>query len=323
MRVASFITTFNRPGRLLEAITATFEQSRPPHHLLVVDNGDPEKSAALLSRFRDLPIAHHAFGDNLGPAGAAAYALERLSREGYDWIAWGDDDTPPRTKDTFRRLIAIAEAAEADVGGVGAVGAHFDWQRGVLVRLPDEALHGVVEVDSIGSGLQLITRRELVETVGLPDARLFFGFYDPEYCLRIRRAGYRLLVDGDLMHEYRRLAGRLQLEARRSVLPRHGRSSLWRRYYVTRNYIFMMRETFGRPGLARREAAQALFRCMTSWGRGPWYGLRFTRHQLLAIFDGYRGRLGRTVLPQVKRYASEGGGAVTGGTARSGGRAEW
>jgi glycosyltransferase involved in cell wall biosynthesis len=304
MRFASFVTTFNRPERLRRTLEITLAQTPPPDRLLVIDNGDPGVAERVVADFPDPRVAYHAMGENTGPAGAAAYGLERLAAEGFDWIGWGDDDTPPKTADAFERLLRLAAGGPADLGGVGAVGARFDWRRGELVRLADAELAGVIEVDAIGGGLQLILRREAVRTVGLPDRRLFFGFEDPEYCLRLRRAGYRLWVDGELMRSYRELAGRMDLELRRSVRPANPPDRLWRRYYVTRNYIHMMRRTFGRPDLARREAAKALGRTVTAWGRGPRYGWEFGKLQLRGVVDGYRGRLGRTVTPQAKVYTA-------------------
>ncbi len=296
--LAAFVITYRRPAILARTLRTLLTQSRPPDHLLVVDNdpGESARSAALALGHQG--IAYHPLGDNLGPAGAAAFGLGHLVREGHDWIYWGDDDDPPKTPDTLARLMATLGQAEGeDLGGVAAVGARWDWRRGELRRLPDAALRGVVEVDAIGGGQQLILRRPAVQQVGLPDPRLFFGLEEFEYCLRIRQAGFRLLVDGELMLENRRLAGRLNLEVRRSPWRRHPTRDLWRRYYTTRNYIFMMREIFHRPDLARREAAKALVRCAASWLHGPGYGRQLSRCQLKAVADGYAARMGRTITP--------------------------
>ena len=302
MRFGAFIITFNRPQRLHEVLTATFAQTHPPEFILVVDNGDASQSGPILAQFPQEKVYHHVVGDNIGPAGAAALALQRLVSDGYDWIAWGDEDTPPQTPDTFERLLQLGCQSDANVGGVGAVGSYFDWKTGELQRLPNEALHGIVDVDGIGSGLQLITKREIVERVGLPNARLFFGFYDPEYCLRIRRAGYRLVVDGDLMRIYREKAGRINLQVKRAFIPDNSYNNLWRRYYVTRNYIYMMRNTFQRPDLARRETLKAVARSAMAWQRGANFGAAFSKLQLRGVVDGYQANLGRTVLPQAKIY---------------------
>jgi len=299
LRFAGFVTTFNRPGQLSETLGSIWGQSRPPERLLVMDNGDADRTRTVLERFVSKPLEHRPLGANLGPAGAAAHALAELERSGFDWIAWGDDDTPPRNDDVFERLLDLAIGDEG-IGGVGAVGARFDWRRGETRRLGDEELTGPVDVDVIGGGHQLILSARVIRTVGLPDARLFFGFEDPEYCLRIRRAGFRLVVDGGLMHSYREAAGRLAIKTTRRWLPSAKRSTLWRRYYVTRNYIHAMRKTFQRPDLARREATKALGRSLLAWSRGPRYGWSFARHQLLGVAHGYTEKLGRTIAPEPK-----------------------
>jgi glycosyltransferase involved in cell wall biosynthesis len=301
VRLACFVITFDRPGRLREILAAYAAQTRPPDHVLVVDNGDPGPSREVIAGCRGLAVVHQPLGDNRGPAGAAAHALARLAAEGWEWMLWADDDDPPRLPDTLDRLGRLAEGEDGPtLGGVGAVGARFDWRRGRIVRLADAALTGRPEVDVVGGGHSLILHRRAVETAGLPDERLFFGLEEVEYCLRIRRTGLHLLVDGPLMREHRRLAGRLGHRVRRSPLPDEDVGSLWRRYYTTRNYVFMMRRTFDRPDLARREAARALLRAAAGFLRGPRLGLALARLQLAAVADAYRGRMGRTVTPQPK-----------------------
>lgn len=307
MQLGAFIITFNRPHILKQTIDCLLQQSRPPDFILVVDNGQAQETVKVLRQFPAARIGHHPLGDNLGPAAAEAFGLQWLSEQGYDWLYWVDDDNPPQTPDTLERLLHLAARVEpqADVAGLAAVGQSFDWVRGEIRRLPDDRLTGPVEVDVIGGNCQFILRRAAVQVVGLPDRRLFIDFEDTEYCLRLRQAGYRLLVDGELMWTYRHKAGRLNLKPARLPLQRRHYAreqyqNLWRRYYSTRNYIFVMRRTFQRPDLARREALKALGRAGLAWRRGPRYGLAYSRLQLQAILDGYRDRLGRTVLPQPK-----------------------
>lgn len=299
-RLGAFVMTRNRPHFLMKTLQLLSSQSRPPDHILVIDNGPSEQTAAIVSAFSPSLVGYHAMHENVGPAGAAAYALERLSEEKYDWIYWGDDDDPPASSDTIERLMKVAETADANVGAVGAVGSKWDWDKGEIRRLPDHLLKGVLDVDMIAGNQQLIVRRNAVQDVGLPDARLFFGFEELEYCLRVRLAGYRLQVDGDLMREYRKNTGRLNWTPSRARVPRHSYDGIWRQYYSTRNYIFAMTRTFQHPQLARRETRKALARVACSWARGPKYGLAFTQLQLRAIVDGYTARMGRTVVPMPK-----------------------
>jgi GT2 family glycosyltransferase len=301
VRLACFVITFDRPDRLREILGAYARQTQPPEHVLVVDNGDPAPTHEVIASCRGLSLSHHPMGSNLGPAAAAAYALDRLHGEGWEWMLWADDDDPPRFRETLEVLRRLAQRENDDtLGGVGAVGARFDWRLGRTVRLRDDQLVGSPEVDVVGGGHSLILHRRAVAAAGLPDERLFFGLEELEYCLRIRRAGLRLLVDGRLMHDHRRRAGRLGHTVRRSPVPPGGEATSWRRYYTTRNYVFMMRETFGRPDLARREVARALVRSAAGFVRGPRPGLALARLQLRAVRDARGGRMGRTVSPRPK-----------------------
>lgn len=313
LRLGAFVTTLDRPGLLTRTLELLQAQTRPPDHVLVVDNGSSSETRRVVSAFPATWIAYQDMGENLGPAGAAAYAVDRLSGQRYDWIYWGDDDDPPPSSDTIERLLKIAATTGSDTGAVGAVGAMWDWARGQIRRVPDEALTGVISVDMVGGGQQLILRREIVTNVGLPDSRLFFGFEELEYCLRIRIAGYRLLVSGDLMRECRAMHGHLDWTPPRPLCPQYPYDTIWRRYYATRNYIFLMNRTFRRPDLARSEMFKAVARACLSWERGLRFGSAFTTLQLRAIVDGYLGHMGRTVMPKPKHlndHVSSGAGTV-------------
>jgi glycosyltransferase involved in cell wall biosynthesis len=304
MRFGAFVITYHRPKVLADTLRRLLEQSRVPDLILVVDNGASVETEQAVASFNKDLIVYHAMPENLGPAGAAAYALHWLVEQGYDWIYWGDEDDPPWFPDVFERLLHLVHNIDATVAAVGAVGAKFDWQIGESVRLPDQALTGVVEIDTIGGNSQMIICKEAIHTVGLPNPKLFFGYYEPEYCLRLRQAGYRLLIDGDLMQKYREKFNRLGIKPKRAFIPTYSYDTIWRQYYRTRNYIYMMRKTFTRPDLAKREALKALGRSLFSLARGPRYGLKFARLQIQAILDGYYGRIGCTIKPAPKQGLS-------------------
>jgi glycosyltransferase involved in cell wall biosynthesis len=296
-RFGAFVMTYNRPDQLAATVASMLAQSRPPDHVLIVDNGSDDRSEAVSRQF-GRSVAYHRFDDNRGPAGAAAYAIARLAASGFDWIGWFDDDDPPQTSDALDVLIYLGAAhRDRPIGAVGAVGSRWNWETGRLVRLTDEELHGTLSVDAIGGSSQLVLSRAAVAAVGLPNPDLFFGLEEIEYCLRFRRAGFHLLVDGSLMKRYRTARGRRNVQVARRPIPRVPYHSIWRQYYTTRNYIFLTRQQFGRPDLARREAARSFLRVLSCWARGPRYGGRFSHLQLQAIVDGYTGRLGRRVTP--------------------------
>ncbi|MBI1299290.1 glycosyltransferase [bacterium] len=301
MSFGAFVMTFNRPAILQNTLSFILSQSTPPSKILVVDNGSDKETQEVVNSFSAHNVVYHDMGDNVGPAGATAYALARLVDEGYEWIYWVDDDDPPLTSTTLERLLDLVSSEKDEkIGGTGAVGSRFDWSIGEMKRIPSNALHGTLDVDIIGGNQQLILSSKMIKEVGVANPNLFFGLYEPEYCLRIRRSGFRLIVDGEFMLQHRTVAGRENSTPKRSLIPPYNFNNMWQRYYRTRNYIHMMRRTFHRPDLARREALKAMARTVTAWGKGPRYGLEFGQLQLQGVVDGYQDRMGRTISPRPK-----------------------
>jgi glycosyltransferase involved in cell wall biosynthesis len=294
-RLAAFVITYLRPQRLVATLRSIVAQSEPPQRILIIDNGEAAATNRALAQTGLLPVVeHHVMGQNLGPAGGAAYALAELLASEYEWIYWGDDDNPPESGDLFARLLALTDGEQGVVGGIGQRGFLFDWRRGEIVRYQDEELAGAVDVDLIAGGDQLLLRRRAVAASGLPDARLFWGWEDFGYCLELRRRGFRLLADGEGMLARRRRDGRLGRTWRRPLVPGMSLEEIGRFYYSTRNYLVLMRERLARPDLARREVCKVLLFCVTAWRRGPRFAYAFIASQLPAIVDAYRGRLGQT-----------------------------
>lgn len=300
MKIGAFVVTHRRPEALSVSLQALLSQTRVPDLLLVVDNAADGATAEVVRGFAHPALVYEASDRNLGSAGGTERGVRALHEAGCDALYMGDDDNPPASGDTVERLVDLLLGGGDDVGGSGALGSRWDWRRGQLVRIPDDELQPRMEVDFVGGNHTLILSRRAVDDVGFPAGELFFGYPDLEYCLRLRRGGYRLLVDGELMHRLRERHGKLGKRSRRAALPHRPRTALWRHYYTSRNYVHMMRVTFARGDLARRETARALARCAASFARGPAYGADFTAYTLRGIADGWRGRQGPIVAPRAK-----------------------
>lgn len=305
MRVAAFVMTFDRPFQLGTTLRTLLTQTRPPDRILVVDNGTAPATLDVVRDIGDARLSYHRMPGNTGPAGAAAFGLASLAEQRFDWIYWGDDDDPPLTPDTLERLIGLASSGGDDVAIVAAFGQAWNWSTGRIMRLEDSRLvDGPVEVDIVPGNGQLLVSAEAMRRVGGADAALFFGLEDLDLSLRCRAAGMRLLVDGNLMREYRRIAGHLGPVAR-PIIAFRAPGTAWRDYYSTRNYIHMMSVKFRRPDLARRQAYRALARCALSWHRGMRYAWPYCGFTLRGILDGFRARLGCRVVPK-RKYSLEG-----------------
>jgi glycosyltransferase involved in cell wall biosynthesis len=313
MVFGAFILTFRRPDDLRHSIKFLLAQTRRPDQIWVIDNANDPAARAVVAEFVDDEIIYHATEENLGSAGGVAEGFGLLAAAGCDWIMTVDDDDVPWLPETFvlvERLIEMIERNTGDAAGpssklplgiVGATGARFDWATGEHRRIPTSELVGDVDVDIVAGGSFHTMSRKLIEDLGPARREYFFGHWDPLWCLEAKTNGYRVLVSGDLMRLFRDITGRLEIQpVRRTMVSGWPYHSLWRRYYVTRNYIFAMRSIFGTPRLARRMAAKGLVQSVFAFGRGPRYGLTFATMQIRGIVDGYRGRLGPTIPPVLK-----------------------
>jgi len=103
------------------------------------------------------------------------------------------------------------------------------------VPLVDAAVPPVTEVDIV-NGCCMLVRAEVVERVGLIDERFFLIHEESDFCLRARRAGYRLGVLGEALVWHKGS----------SAFARTGKRL--QRYYDTRNLCLLLGKHAARPG---------------------------------------------------------------------------
>lgn len=239
MRFAGFIMTYERPTILIETINIVLSQTLFPEKLLIVDNSLTNNTEELIKSLDNPKIMYHRIGYNSGPAGAAAIGLKILSDEGYDWIYWGDDDDPPIFIDTFEILLQIANC-NPYCGCVGSVGQFFNKTTGFIKRVPNKMLQnqGVIEVDNIAGGMSKIVNGKMIsEHHFFPVAKLFFGFEELDFDIKIKKAGYKLLVDKSLYWRHRLKANRIN--HKRNYFSKKEDGKLNRNYYSVRNTLYI------------------------------------------------------------------------------------
>ena len=299
------LVTYRRPAAIATMLDCLAAQDRPLDSLVVVDNDTAESARAAVEAVAAAggspgpPVRYIAAGANLGPAGGIALGMRTVldgAAADDDWVISLDDDDPPTWPDVFGRLAALGVRLRAEdlrVGGVGIVGGRFSPAGPGAVRVPDGELDGDVSVDWIGGNQFPVYSVAALRDVGVFDERLFFGFDDLDFGLRLGAAGYRLYVDGDLWRRARAAADRLGLDPS----PSRGLDDTsWRRYYSLRNMIYILRKQGAGAG-AVRLAARSLAKPMANVPRQPRQAWRHLAFNARAITDAYRGRMGLTVEP--------------------------
>jgi hypothetical protein len=123
------------------------------------------------------------------------------------------------------------------------------------------------------------------------DPTLFFGFEEMDVGLQIRRAGGRVVIDGDWLHAARARAGKL---GRRAPRRQERARAQWRTYYSIRNYLLVSRRhcsSVGRVRAASLAVGMVLRRALVP---SRWSDLA---PALAGLRDGLLGVTGRVLEP--------------------------
>ena len=234
-----------------------------------------------------------ASAENLGSAGGWALGMERLlADDTFDWLMPLDDDDPPVDEWDFQRMIEFALTAKEEVdnlAAVGIIGARFNWRRGLIERLGDHELEGRVDVDYVGSGHMPLYHRDAISTAGVFDAKLFFGYTEVEYGIRLKRAGFKILANAEMWRERRREKKRIGVQPKPAKLC----AVSARKYYVIRNHIYITLKN-GRWDAALKQATiQCLLKPAYTFFSDPKLAFAGARQAIAACWNGMTGRMGR------------------------------
>ncbi len=201
-RVVCVIVTRDRPGTLRTCLAELASQSRPPDHVVVVDNGirtgDDTPTTAPLVRDSGLDHTHLPSRTNLGGAGGFAYGILTARALGADWVWLADDDGRPANTRTLATLLRCAQAYALDAVSPLVLDIEdpqrlaFPIRRGLTWSRNRADLAGerlIPGVANLFNGALFSTRA--LDVVGVPDSRLFVRGDEVEVHRRLVRSGMR------------------------------------------------------------------------------------------------------------------------------------
>lgn len=194
-KVCAVIVTFNRKDLLRECLQAVLSQTRPPDHVLVVDNASTDGSREMVQReFPDVEVL--SLPENQGSAGGFHEGIKRAYEEGYDWIWVMDDDVIP-TDSALKALLQSKECLKQQSIRCDAIGSKVVWIDGRLhpMNLPwPRSLTKVkgcsAQRVALISFASIMINRTAVAQKGLPRKAFFIWNDDWEYFLRFDRVFY-------------------------------------------------------------------------------------------------------------------------------------
>jgi rhamnosyltransferase len=284
MSLISAVVITYRPGSIvlenLRRLCAQIDK------VVVVDNGSQGESQQVVEAVGKLPgVTLIRNSSNLGIATALNIGIRHALEAGAEWVATFDQDSAV-TPDYFKNLFVAYELCP-DKPGVGML-VPRGWSETVAKMLhPGQEIWGYA-LAAVTSGS--LIKSEVFRVSGFYDDGLFIDFVDLDFCLRMRKHGFKIVravtvvLDHELGSEHTRNILGFKISFREHV-P-------WRYYYMMRNRLLLhQRFIFSSPRWVLYDFA---FFCY-----GSAQVLLETRRwqKIQALFkglcDGLRGRTGR------------------------------
>lgn len=237
-RVASVVLVYRPAEGLVVNIEKLAAQAEAIY--LVNNSAGDAKTEEVLAPLRGIDsVIVLDQAENIGVAAGFNAGMRRALADGHDFI-WIFDQDSTASDGMLTALLKAFDAPGRPVGIAGPAlraeetGHLYDREVGSGVR---------DQIALISSGA--LFSREVLESIGLHDERLFIDYVDHDISFRARRAGFRLVKVYDTILDHRFGASvESRFLGRRIYLSNY---SPMRHYYMTRNRIIMIRRYgFGR-----------------------------------------------------------------------------
>ncbi|WOI89431.1 galactofuranosyltransferase GlfT1 [Rhodococcus qingshengii] len=286
-QIIGVVVTHRRRELLASSLKVLTTQTRPLDHLVVVDNADESDVRALVDDC-SIPTTYIGSAHNLGGAGGFALGMLLALSLGADRVWLADDDGRPEGPEVLSTLLDcairhnLAEVSPVvcDISEPDKLA--FPLRRGVEWRRRRSELGEGDLLPGIASLFNgALFTAEAIETVGVPDLRLFVRGDEVEVHRRLIRSGLRFgtclqtaYLHPDGADEFKPiLGGRMHTQ-----YP----DNETKRFYTYRNRGYLLSQ----PGMRRLLPQE--------WVRFGWYFL-ITRRDVSGLREWMRLRkLGRS-----------------------------
>jgi len=247
-RVAVLVLNWNGASVIRECLDSLSAMDYPHFSMTVIDNGSSDGSAELIER--EYPhVSLVRLPENKLYAGGNNEGIVRAQEEGVWGVLLVNNDT--YADPALLRELVAAMVAEPGAAAAGPKIYYYDekdkiWSAGGRVVFPLGLVHHiglrekdagafdeVREVDYV-TGCCILMRAEALRKVGLLDTSYKMYAEDVDWCLRAKRAGWKVLYvsGGRLWHKISHSSG--------------GGLTPYKAYYKLRSNVLLLRK-FARP----------------------------------------------------------------------------
>lgn len=206
-RVAALVLNYNGKDITLQTTQSLLAMTYADFDVAVIDNGSSDGSTeAIAEAFPQVEQVRVEV--NEGPAKGLNAGLRWALERAFDYVLVLNNDIEV-DPEMLGRLVEVAES-DPEVGCVGPKCFYYWdrerlWSAGGRLRFGESVtkergmgqldkgqFDRTEEVDYI-NGCAMLVRREVVEEIGLFDPLYFLSVEDADWCMRMRRAGYRCM----------------------------------------------------------------------------------------------------------------------------------
>jgi GT2 family glycosyltransferase len=291
--VCCVVLNTNRREDTLACLRSIRDGDYPRTRALVLDNASTDGSVeAIRAGFPEVQVVELA--ENLGYAGNNNVGIREAMRLGADWVLILNEDAV-LAPDAISRLVEVG-GGDASCGFVGPVVYHSNepqriqsaggfldrsWRSGHRAQNQfDRGQFTVPHESEWVSGCAIMVRREVVEQTGMLDERFYYYWEETEWCLRARRAGWRIWIAP-------------QAKAWHKGVQSDYRPGPDVTYYWARNWLLMLSKHRA-PARAWLAAMILLGRSLLSWTFRPRWRLQKAHRDALwqGVSDFFRRRWG-------------------------------
>lgn len=299
-KVSIIILNWNGRDDTLACLAPLHQIDYTAYEIVVVDNGSTDDSvAAIRTSYPQVTLIET--GHNLGYVGGNNVGLEYANATHADYALLLNNDT--EVAPDFLSLLVDAAETDPKIGIVGptiyyhteperiwSAGGAIDWARGStwmvgLNEIDRGQFGGAPRPVDFVTGCALLIKMPVVAQMGLLDPRFFAYYEETEWCVRVARAGFKILhvPQAKLWHK-------ISLVARGTSLTVY--------YYMTRNRLIFL--SAARAGLRAWLNTLILeyLRTFISWSVQPkWRGQQgHCKIMVRAVSDYFAGRFGQASL---------------------------
>lgn len=205
------VLTWNGKKDTIECLDSLSRINYPNYKILVVDNASTDGTMDVIKK--NYPDVEYIYNSkNLRYAGGNNVGIDFALKKNADYILLLNNDTI--VESNFLQHLISTATSNPDIGIIGPkifyydqpgliwyAGGKIEWWKGWIYHkgireLDSEKYSYKMETDFV-TGCCIMIKRELFEKIGKIDETYFIYGEDVDFCIRARRAGYKIFFDPD------------------------------------------------------------------------------------------------------------------------------